>query len=72
MNFQLQYSGADGNLSATLICNGKTIATTTGLTDKKAVEKWADRLARDYKVESTPEATAEHYVSVSGTKTFSL
>jgi hypothetical protein len=72
MDFALSYSGPDGTLSATLTCDGQTIGTVQGLTDKKAVHRWAAQVARDYKVENTPAATEQHYVSVTGSKTFSL
>lgn len=70
MDFSLSYSGTEGNLDAALYANGALVATTSGLKDRKAVVKWADKEARDYKVENTPDATHEH--EIRGSRTFTL
>jgi hypothetical protein len=70
MDFSLSYNGTEGDLEAALYANGVLVATTSGLKDRKAVTKWADQQARDYKVENTPEATHTH--EISGSKTFTL
>lgn len=70
MDFKLSYSGTEGDLGAALYADGVLVGTVEGLKDRKAVLKWADKEARDYKVENTPEATHSH--EITGSKTFTL
>lgn len=72
MNYKLDYAGAPGDVTAFLLANGEVVAREEGLADRRAAEKWADKAARDHKVNNTPAATALHEVALTGTKTFTL
>lgn len=72
MHYKLEYEGAPGDVTAFLLNSGTVVARAEGLADRKAAEKWADKAARDHKVDNTPLATAEHAVVLSGAKTFTL
>ena len=52
MHYKLEYEGPPGDVTASLLYDGVVVASEPGLADRRAAEKWADRAARDHKVEN--------------------
>jgi hypothetical protein len=70
----MTYSGSPGSVNASLIADGKSIDSISGLSDAKAAKKWAKETAKQYKdAQTLPEKEEDNvFVSLAGSKAFSL